>query len=138
MSGTTMTTRDSNLDISPSVSGWFPQVEEAPSKKDQRFLDMASGVALTSKCKFRHGAVVVHHGTVLGSSCNIRKNDPYYVDHKFSSIHAEVRALRRAGFPKKATIYVARVNRFGETRNSKPCEGCQSLLDELNVKVVHT
>lgn len=86
----------------------------------------------------RHGAVVVKHGHVLGSSPNVNKNDPRYVDHRHASIHAEVAALRKAGFPKRATVYVARVNRFGDPRLSQPCANCQEVLDELRCKVVWT
>lgn len=103
-----------------------------------RYLTMAAKVASTSECRKLHGAVVVKHSKVLGSSPNVNRNDPKYVDHNHCSIHAEVRALKRAGFPQRATVYVARVNRFGELRNSKPCEGCQSLIDELRCRVVWT
>lgn len=108
------------------------------SNKDQRFLDMACGVALESECKFRHGAVVVKHGHVLGSAPNVQKNDPLYVDHKHSQIHAEIGALKKAGWPDKATIYVARVNGHGEARLSKPCANCQEVLDQHRIRVVYT
>lgn len=108
------------------------------SAKDERFLAMAMGVALESECKFRHGAVVVKHGHILGSAPNLWKNDPLYVDHKYAQIHAEIAAMKRAGWPKKATIYVARVNGHGEARLSKPCANCAMVLDSYNSKVVWT
>lgn len=107
-------------------------------KKTSRFLRMAEGVACTSKCKFRHGAVVVRHGHVLGVGCNVQKNDPKYVDHEHSQIHAEIVAMKRAGFPYRATIFVARVNGNGESRLSKPCANCQEILDQYRCKVVWT
>lgn len=103
-----------------------------------RFLGMAMGVALTSSCRQKHGAVVVHHGKVLGLSPNISKNDPKYVDWHSASVHAEIAALRKARWPRKATLYVARTNRFGEPRLSKPCQACQLVLDTYRIKVVHT
>jgi tRNA(Arg) A34 adenosine deaminase TadA len=103
-----------------------------------KFLERAMGVALTSSCRYRHGAIVVKHGHVLGSGTNRIRNDPKYVDWRSSSIHAEIVALRRASFPKRATIYVARVNRLGEPRLSKPCANCQEVLDGLRIKVIHT
>lgn len=106
--------------------------------KRDRYLTMAAGVALDSKCKFRHGAIVVKHGKILGSSYNIYKNDPKYVDFRHSQIHAEVAALKKAGWPTRATVYVARVNAKGYFRMSKPCENCQILLDRLKCKVVWT
>lgn len=109
-----------------------------PGSKDKRFLDMARGVATTSKCRMKHGALVVKHSRVLGSSPNIKKNDPLYVDYQFSSIHAEVAALRKAGWPVKATVYVARVNRDGESRLSMPCANCEAVLERLRCRVFWT
>lgn len=99
---------------------------------------MALGVATTSTCRFKHGAVVVKHGRVLGSSPNKMKNSPKYVDWRHSSIHAEIAALKKAGWPKRATVYVARVNNLGEARLSKPCANCQEVLDGLRCKVEWT
>lgn len=108
------------------------------SAKDQKFLDMAMGVALTSDCRMKHGAVVVKHGHVLGFSANLWRNNPKNVDPEFCSVHAEIAALRKAGMPKKATVYVARVNNHGEPRLSKPCPNCQEVLDGLKAKVYWT
>lgn len=109
-----------------------------PPIKDTRFLSVAMGVATQSQCKMRHGAVVVKHGRILGASPNLYKNNPKYVDHKHSQIHAEIAALRKAGWPTKSTVYVARINGFGESRLSKPCANCQEVLDQFKTKVVWT
>lgn len=108
---------------------------------NNRFLDVAVGIALTSKCRMKHGCIVVKHNRILGISPNVYRNDPRNVANRhlnYCSIHAEARAIRKAGFPKKAIVYVARVNRQGERRYSRPCEGCMSLIEELNCKVIHT
>lgn len=112
-------------------------MEPAPGR-NVRFLAMAAGVALESKCRFRHGAVVVKNGRVLGSAPNLLKNDPRYVDFHHSSIHAEVAALRRARFPRRATVFIARINKVGALRYSKPCPSCQELIDGLQCRVVYT
>lgn len=106
--------------------------------KDERFLAMAMGVALTSKCRFKHGCVVVKHGRVRGSSPNLMRNDPKNVEHPHCSIHAEIAGMKKAGWPRRATIYVARVNGQGEPRLSKPCCNCQPVLDEFKTKVIWT
>lgn len=108
------------------------------SKKDTRFLDMARGVATLSTCRYRHGALVVKHSKVLGASPNILRNNPRYVDYRFSSVHAEVAALRKAGWPHKATVYVARINALGASRLSRPCPNCQAVLNEYRCRVVWT
>lgn len=107
-------------------------------EKATRFLSMAMGVATTSKCRMKHGAIVVKHGHVLGSSPNLWKNDPKNVDFQHASVHAEIAALRKAGWPKKVDLYVARVNGNGESRLSKPCANCQAVLDEMKIRVVYT
>ena len=111
---------------------------EPASKKDKRYLNMATQIALTSECRMKHGAVVVHHGKVRGRSPNLMKNNPKNVTPIGCSVHAEVRALRKAGFPTRATVYVARVNNQGELRYSRPCAGCMSLIEELKCKAVWT
>ncbi len=103
-----------------------------------RYLMMALGVASTSTCRQKHGAIVVKHGRVIGSSTNKTKNDPKYVDWRHASIHAEIAALKQARFQTRSTIYVARINRLGEPRYSKPCANCQEVLDSYKIKVVHT
>ena len=108
------------------------------TKKDSRFLLIAMGVATQSRCKFKHGAIVVRHGKILSSACNQIKNDPKYVDPKHCQIHAEIAALKKAGWPSKVTVYVARVNGFGTARLSKPCANCQEVLDAHKVKVIWT
>lgn len=114
-------------------TNWKPS-----TNKNDRFLTMAMGVALSSKCRMKHGAVVVKHGRILGSSPNLWKNDPKNVHYKHASVHAEMAALRKAGWPTKVTVYVARVNGKGESRLSKPCANCQVVLDEMKIKVVYT
>lgn len=107
-----------------------------PASKDERFIHMALGVATQSKCKFQHGAVVVRHGHVLGASPNVQKNDPKFVAFEHSQVHAEIRAMQKAGWPTKATVYVARINGNGEARLSKPCANCAAVLQSYRCKVV--
>lgn len=103
-----------------------------------KFLERAIGVALTSNCRYKHGALVVRHGRVLGAATNVTKNNPKYIDWKHSSIHAEIAAMKKAGWPKRAIVYVARVNNLGEPRLSKPCANCQEVLDSYKCKVEYT
>lgn len=66
---------------------------------------------------------------------NKRTNDPYFnKDSHWLSEHAEMAALRRCGRTKGATIYIARVNKHGLERMSKPCPKCMSLLRAAGIK----
>lgn len=102
---------------------------------------MAMGIATQSNCKFRHGALVVKHGRILGAASNWQKNDPKYIDSRFCQIHAEIAAMKKAAWPKRATIYVARINGkkgSGEPRLSKPCINCQEVLSSYKAKMIWT
>lgn len=64
--------------------------------------------------------------------------DPYYyadVADKFST-HAEEAAIARIPDASGSVLYVARVNNLGELRMSKPCSGCQDLIDKHGIKRV--
>lgn len=68
---------------------------------------------------------------------NKRTNDPF--THKNSvwlSEHAEMAALRRAKRTNGAVIYVARVNRQGRERMSRPCPKCMVLLRQAGIKKI--
>lgn len=111
------------------------------SKKDVSFLNMARYLAEKSEEKKKHGAIVVKSGRVVGSGYNKFKNHPDVIPEaliKFHcSRHAEEVAIKEAGDNAKgAILYVARVNRQGIDRNSKPCNICASLIKRSGIKKV--
>lgn len=114
------------------------------SNKDKAYISVARYFATKSKARNTHGAVVVKGGRVLGTGWNRDRNSPNIIDpdriKQDCSYHAEEVAIREAGQNLKgAVIYVARVNRRGEDRDSKPCEKCSSLIEEAKIKrVVYT
>lgn len=108
------------------------------SKKSERWLSKAMLTAAESQARFRHGAVVVVNGKVRATAPNVRKNDPHYVDFRLSSVHAEIAALKRAGFPRRASVYVARIHKDGSPAYSRPCTACQEVLDSLQADVYWT
>lgn len=121
------------------------------SNRQQSFLSLALRVATDSENRHRHGAVLVKGGSVLAIAPNILKNNPelfqvcYPVDsmsrkreiREHCSVHAEARVVKMAGDAARgATVYVARVNNFGEALLSKPCEYCHETLVAAGVKTV--
>lgn|SRR5574344_2900400 len=114
------------------------------SNKDTAMLERAKKAASTSTCKTRHGAVVVSGGSVRSIGVNsyhqpdIKMLD--FVPRSGWSIHAEEAALRAVGYSAPgAVIYVARVDKEGNDRLSKPCPRCQKLIDASGIKrVVYT
>lgn len=116
-------------------------MESDLSRSEQAYLSVARYFASKSKSRRMHGAVVVKSGRVLGTGFNKDKNSPYIVspEHIKShcSVHAEVDAIRDANWNVRgAVLYVARVNRRGEDRNSKPCPRCQIVIEEAQIKKV--
>ena len=115
------------------------------SKKDKAFLSVARYLATKSKSKNTHGAVVVKSGRVIGTGWNKTRNHPAFVspEHIKSdcSYHAEEVAIREASDSnlRGAVIYVARVNRQGNDRDSQPCSKCSALIQDAGIKrVVYT
>lgn len=114
------------------------------SNRDNAYLSVARYFAKKSSAKKMHGAIVVRGGRVLGTGFNKNRNNPNIVSPEHiktdCSYHAEVMAIRDAGNDVRgATIYVARVSKIGEDRDSMPCPRCLSLIKETGIKrIIHT
>lgn len=115
------------------------------SKRDSAYLSVARYFASKSSARNTHGAVVVKGGRVLGTGFNKNRNSPLIVSPEHiktdCSYHAEEVAIREAGVSnvKGAVIYVARVNKHGKDRDSKPCSKCSALIDRVGIKrVIYT
>jgi len=115
------------------------------SKTDKSYLSVARYCAKKSMARNTHGAVVVKGGRVLSIGWNKNRNHPMFVspEHIKSdcSYHAEEVAIREAGEGnvRGAVIYVARVNKNGYDRDSKPCPKCASLIEKVGIKrIVYT
>lgn len=114
------------------------------SKKDQAFLSVARYLATKSTARNTHGAVIVKGGRVVGTGFNRNRNHPNIVSPEHiktdCSIHAEESAIRDAGYDvRNAVIYVARVNKHGEDRNSRPCSRCNEMIKEYGIKrIIYT
>ncbi|CAB4242258.1 ComEB Deoxycytidylate deaminase [uncultured Caudovirales phage] len=111
------------------------------SRKEQAFLSVARYLATKSESKQKHGAIVVRGGSVIGTGYNKDRNHPDFVSPEHikthCSVHAEVEAIRDAGWKVKgATLYVARINRLGQDRDSKPCDRCSVVIEETEIKKV--
>lgn len=112
------------------------------SKRAQAYLSVARYFATKSTARNTHGAVVVRGGSVLGTGYNKDRNHPMIVSPEHiktdCSTHAEEVAIRDAGEDnvRGAVIYVARVNREGKDRDSKPCSRCSALIERVGIKRV--
>jgi deoxycytidylate deaminase len=88
----------------------------------------------------KHGSVIVKGGRVISTGLNKERSHPRIVssehikDH--CSVHAEIDAIKKAKDVSGATIYVARVNRHGEQRDSKPCSRCYEVIRNSGIKKI--
>ena len=115
------------------------------SRRDERYLEIASNLAKSSDAgRYKHGAIIVKGGRVLSTGINKFKNHPNIFENKSiikqkAHIHAEADAIRKAGDLKGATIYVARINKTGNTGLSRPCNYCYEKIIEAGItKIVYT
>lgn len=87
----------------------------------------------------RHGALIVRGGSVLSMGVNRDRNHPHCfgdisLAETFASVHAEIAALNQAHGTVGATIYIARVNKAGLPRLSRPCDRCFIELVQADIK----
>lgn len=97
----------------------------------------------------KHAAAVVIKNKIVGVGVNSYKSHPFA--NKYSAregaiyFHAETSAIYDAlryvskDELKKATLYVARVNKNGDDAMSKPCSGCSRCIEDFGIRnVVYT
>lgn len=107
--------------------------------RKNKYLAMALEIAAKSKCRHRHGCVIVKNGRVISKATNKKIGDPATA-WRVSHIHAEFGAVIAAGSHAVGShVYVARLTTLGEPAPSKPCKKCESMLERSGVaKVVWT
>jgi len=115
------------------------------SAKSKRYFDLARNVAFNSDYgKIRHGALLVRGGSVINSCFNKDKFCSFGTKFRSpargpATIHAELGCILglARGVTTGSDIYVCRVNRKGEFRNSKPCAMCHEVLKHVGVRRVY-
>lgn len=102
-----------------------------------KYLEKALEVAKTSKCRYKHGCVVVSkRGKIVAVATNKKVGDPQ-THWRRSHIHAEFAAIIAAGTDANgAMLYVARVNANGDPASSRPCKKCQGIIERFGIASV--
>lgn len=107
------------------------------------YIDKVIDYAKSSPAKFRHAAICLDkRGQIVSWATNSRKTHPVQAEYakrtgkeQKVSLHAEIAALIRARDDIE-TVVVARINKRGELRNSKPCPICRLALEEAEVSEI--
>jgi len=107
------------------------------------YIDKVIDYAKHSEAKFRHAAICLDNkGRIVSWATNSRKTHPLQAEYarrtgkeQKVSLHAEIAALIRARDDIE-TVVVARINKRGDLRNSRPCPICRLALEEAGVKEV--
>lgn len=104
-----------------------------PSRTNE-FIQLAKNLARKSQLSRHHGAVITKGKRVIGSGVNSFNKRA----HNKWSIHAEENAiydaLNKGISLSGAKLYVVRLNRANQTKNSKPCNYCARLI--IKVKII--
>ena len=114
--------------------------------KEIRRLRMAAKAAEQSgHCTFRHGAVLIRGGSIINVAANSDNHTSF--GQRFRTApgrathHAElacVLGIDRSS-TQGATMYVARINKKGRWKMSKPCSMCHEAMKFVGIKrVVYT
>lgn len=114
------------------------------TRRHERMFAFAKRMAeMSDYGKFSHGAILSKYGNVLNASHNKDKTCSFGSRFRCrnkgrATLHAELGAI--LNMPKDSTegadIYVVRVNRQRELRNSKPCAMCYEAMKFVGIKRV--
>lgn len=93
------------------------------------------------RLKYHHIAIVLKGRKPIVIGVNKAKSHPAikkFPYGKHESIHAELDACIKLGMTDCSdyTMFVVRIRKDGSLANSKPCKGCQFVLNQLNFKKV--
>jgi deoxycytidylate deaminase len=97
---------------------------------------------LSRESRCFHIAFIFKGNNILSIGVNSKKTHPQikkYGYQDFSRLHAELAAAIKFGKTdcRKYSLAVLRIDRNGEFNQSKPCECCSNMLNQLNFKNVY-
>lgn len=110
-------------------------------KTINRTIDIAKAMCpLNLEHRCSHMAFLIRCGKIVHIGTNSCKSHPEtlkydYKDHQKVGIHAELAVCMKSGKEnlKDYTMIALRVDRTGKLANSKPCCGCQSVIQQFDV-----
>lgn len=106
-----------------------------------KYFPLAAEIADSSRCRQRHGALLVYRGQVIVAGPNLLREDPRYAEPRLCSVHAEENVLRNVDprYAKGGTLIVVRINKSGKLLPSAPCKRCEGAIERAGInRVVHS
>lgn len=107
------------------------------SRLDRGFSAAIDCTRLVTHSRYRMGAAIFNGKKLLSLGWNQPKTHPES-DSFFNWQHAELNSL--IGMSRRdlsnATMFVARMNKSGKLRISKPCESCQRIIRAAGIRTV--
>ena len=108
----------------------------------QAYLDKALAVARTSEHATQVGCILLKKGRIVTEATNSYKTHPVQAHWAQKArrpygvhLHAEMAALVRCTV-EADTLIVARIDKKGVPRISKPCPICRAAIEESTVKTI--
>lgn len=114
------------------------------SRKKRSFINIAKKVAERSEFyPYRHGAILAKGSSILSTSENKNKYNSFadrFCQHNgIATIHAELGCILGVNnsITRNGSIYVVRIGKKGQLKNSKPCCMCMSCMSFVGIKKVY-
>jgi deoxycytidylate deaminase len=87
-----------------------------------------------SKCRQKHGALLIAHGIVVSKAHNqVRLHKLSHKTKYREALHAEVHAVLSSWYTGK-TLITCRIGKGGNLKNGTPCSNCIDILGEYKIK----
>ena len=130
----------------PATPTIITTTNRCPTSRERRMLEQAAKLAKTSAFPtFKHGAVLARGASIHNQGVNKNQYCSFAArfkkNPKHATIHAELGCILGVdrSITEGATVYVARINKTGEWKNSKPCKMCQAAMEHVGIrKAVYT
>jgi tRNA(Arg) A34 adenosine deaminase TadA len=120
------------------------------NRKDIKFINQAAKMCILSTENYQIGAVLVCKNKVVSVGYNTNRNSSLQFKYTYkrgynpvlfyTPIHAEISCLQKIKHldldMSKSIMYVCRLGRNGELRNSKPCVACMAAMRDFGVKYI--
>lgn len=107
----------------------------------KRTIDLAKAMCpLNFERRTSHVAFLVKKSKIVHIGVNLAKSHPITMEHEYqeyqhTGVHAELNVCIKSGKEnlRKYKLVVIRINRHNKMTNSKPCLGCQGIINQFDV-----